>query len=279
MKDDLDKLLFALNQEMALENIPFAARSFQAALPIKKYDGYKVHSSEFDSKIAKRFSELYPEFAKTWQGMGTGFVSSLDRVRHISLGVVFGTVRLDTKRICGFNSDSEFEQFCQFRTDIMEQVSAQALTVLLFNNVSIGKIADATAGAYWERALSYMHAISMNLANTYHVGFSSSETWLVFEYAAKSVLASHGHDPSSLRNLNHNKDRVLKALSQISDSNTTQELNNICNCLPDYTHSRYNEPKRSRIDVIRRADAAQFGLANLAKFHEPALDRLQIETV
>ncbi len=90
-----DNDILKLDERFAHECIPFHARPLRAAREIL---GEQIPLG-FDKNprvdaIQRAYARLIPEVDFTWPGMGTGLVASIDRIRKVTIGIVFGEVNI-----------------------------------------------------------------------------------------------------------------------------------------------------------------------------------------
>lgn len=253
--------ILEVDEKLVEEGIPFHARSFHVAKELLGNSWVMGPNGNSEiSAIEKEYAEIFPSDKDTWPGSGTGFVNSLDRVEKVVQPVIYGTVRLSPYQLCGFDSESDFVTFCRNRDDITQHVSAQAECVYIINDLHIEGATYEYPRFLWEKCKAYINAISDNLSSSYFIGFSNSETWLIFEFAAKCMLDIHGYN-GGLKSIGHSKGKLATALESIVDKNLMREFRDIIEVLPNYTDSRYKINESSRINVVTQASAAQLGAA------------------
>lgn len=274
-KEWTDQDIIEADTEMSGRKIPFHARSFHLGQILCK--GRFVNSRTYTEEMARDYKRLFPEYSNIWTGTGTGFINSLDRVKKITLPWIAGTHHLAVHDLCGFGSHEELVVFCRGREDLYNYVVNQALMVFKINNLVINETTHKRSALLWDKCKAYLNAISDNLENSYFVGFSNSETWLLFEFAAKSLLASAGATDDDLKKVGHFKKPALKALKNIiKDTSKIAKLESVLKELPDYNSSRYDPIQLSRIEVIAQASAAQLGAAICASSFRGQSQQMQM---
>jgi hypothetical protein len=260
MADWDDAEIVSADTKMANDGVPFHARRFHLGQTLQ--NGRFANSRTYTDKIADDYRRLFPEYSAVWSGWGAGFINSEDRVRKITPPTFAGTVWLSQHEYSGFDSHEDLMKFCREREDIFCHVTSQSQMVFDIDNLIIDKDKHPKSAALWLKSKSYLNAISDNLQNSYFVGFSNSETWLLFEFAAKSLLSFCGKTDQELRSMNHRKDRLLLGLNEVIDDRSKREaLAEIVADLPEYNSSRYDPVELSRVDVIHQAAVAQHGAA------------------
>lgn len=128
MTDISDREILELDEQFAKEGIPFHARPFRAAVKLLggQFTKGVIEENPQISEIFRAYARLIPEVEYTWPGMGTGLVASLDRVKKVTIGVVFGTANISVHDGLGFSSYDEWATWCRGDPDI-EARSAFAL--------------------------------------------------------------------------------------------------------------------------------------------------------
>ncbi|MSU92215.1 hypothetical protein GE300_22050 [Rhodobacteraceae bacterium 2CG4] len=261
-----DQTLFEIDGELANRGIPFHARCFHVTQALIK-DGVSLSfgdKSPEEEAIAKRYNELFPEYSSMSFGGGIGIICSVDRVKKVILPVVFGTIRLNTHQICGMRSEKELLDFCRQDEKIIQSVISQSKCIW---SISRGpqRLSNEKAKLYFSKSQSYLNSIGDNLAGSYFVGFSSSEIWLAFEFAAKAFLIEMGLDDNKIKKLDHYRKRILEVLRLKLNSEDFNNLSKATKMLPEYNKSRYFPEELLRMDVISMALGAQAAVAIISE--------------
>jgi hypothetical protein len=109
-----DSDILLLDGRFALEHIPFHARPFHAAKAILGKDFLLgINEKSQLTEIQRAYARLVPEVEFTWPEMGTGLAAAMDRVRKITVGVVYGTIAISVEKGLGFANREEWALWCR----------------------------------------------------------------------------------------------------------------------------------------------------------------------
>lgn len=265
-----DNDLLRLDEIFARQEIPFHARPFHAATQILGEEFcIGLGGNHQVDEICQAYERLIPEVRFTWPGMGTGLVASVDRVRKVPVGVVYGTINLAVHTGLGFSSQQEWFTWCRGDRKIADK-SAFALADMYDLVYGIDRQSQrGNASTFWGLAAEQLKLASESLSQS---GSISSPVLqpicLTAELAIKGTLLYLGISEKDLRNsklfghdLNKLGHRMTSERSHGDDALLLSALSNF----PDYVGERYRETKLSRLDVISLALGAQFVAASAVR--------------
>lgn len=267
-----DNDILRLDERYALADIPFHARPFRAAVDLLG-DAYVegVVGNPLVREIEQAYARLIPEVNFTWPGMGTGLVASLDRVRKVTIGVVFGTVDLTIAKGLGFSSDAEWKAWCRHDSRIIAR-SAFALAdmhdlVYGIDNFKVPR--GGNTASFWGLAAEQLRLVAESLSLS---GAITSPVLqpicLAAELAMKGTLLHQGIAEKELRNpklFGHDLAKLGERMCAESSHRDDLLLLNALSNFPDYVTNRYRETQLSRMAVISFALAAQFVAASAVR--------------
>ncbi|WP_421566328.1 hypothetical protein [Ochrobactrum sp. EDr1-4] len=119
-EDDLQKL----DVKYANEGVHLHQRPFRAAMELLgSAFALGVGGNPEVQKITAAYEAIFPETNASWPGAGIGLAASVDRVRKVTLPVVFGTCAIETWQATGFKSAEEWWDWCRKDHDIGSQSS------------------------------------------------------------------------------------------------------------------------------------------------------------
>lgn len=278
-----DNDILNLDKRFAEEGLPFHARPFRAAMSLL--------GSEFSlgfggnpqvKEIENAYARLVPEVRSTWPGMGTGLAASLDRVRKVRVGVVFGEVVISVHEALGFTNPNDWMTWCRNDLRIASR-SAFAIADIhdLVNGISHASTHRSTL-TFWNLAADQIKLVAESLSQS---GAVSSPVLqpicLAVELALKGTLTHFGISEKDLKNpklFGHNlpklAERMIQACSHRDDSLLLDALSRF----PDYVADRYRDTQLNRLEVIALALDAQFVAASAIRRISNEDMALQIET-
>jgi hypothetical protein len=273
--------LLKLDLKYAKVGIPHHQRPFRAAEELLGSSlAIGVGGNPEFGKIVEAYRLRFPEVDTTWPGAGIGIAASVDQVRKVTLGVVYGGMRLETWQALGFTSAEEWWTWCRADNDIAAETSF-ALADLHdfasgFREVEHG---NAKAAPLWHMARSNLEDVANIMPLTFSVDSVLQPICLVAELVIKGTLVWYGADPNSFKGKNgHNfvllSEQMVKAKSHRDD----ELVDLVASKLPAYVGNRYSPAGLTRYKVVRLALGVQFIAASALRRVAHADLAAQMET-
>ncbi|HDL7730823.1 TPA: hypothetical protein PXP20_004026 [Yersinia enterocolitica] len=261
MDNSLDGKIYKLDKKYALEGIPFHQRPLQAVMDILGISSVisAIEHPKFND-IVNMYGKLIPETVVTWPGMGTGLVSSIDRVKSFTMGVAYGCPEVNVDRGLGFDSHEQWSNWCRNDRKIAaDSCFAYADTYdLIYGIDDLSHSANPDVIALLELATSNLEVIAHTLPNT-NISLSIIQPiCMVVELVLKGVLIHLGLSKSEIKNLGHDHTALWESLISRAGHRDDALIKNIIKRFPDYVASRYKGPELSRIQIVKLALGAQF---------------------
>lgn len=265
-----DNDILKLDERFAQEGIPFHARPFRAAMEIlgEKFSIGTGGNAQV-REIERAYARLVPEVEFTWPGMGTGLASSVDRVRKVTIGVVFGTVNITVDKGLGFTNYQEWAAWCRHDPDIANR------SVFAFSDMhdlvyGIDRNAQQdNASTFWGLATEQLKLVAESLSQSGSVSSSVLQPiCLTAELALKGTLLHLGMTERELRNpklFGHDLAKLGHRMTQECSHRDDPLLLNALSRFPDYVGCRYRETQLTRLEVIALALDAQFVSASAVR--------------
>lgn len=265
-----DNDILRLDERFAQQNIPFHARPFRAAIEILG-DQFSigVGTNPQVYEIERAYERLIPEVNFTWPGVGTGLVASMDRVRKVTIGVIFGDVNINIHEGLGFSSHREWAAWCREDPRIAERsVFAFADMHDLVYGIN-NSASHKNTSTLWGLAAEQLKIIAEYLSQSGSIGSAVLQPiCLTAELALKGTLLHLGVPEKDLKNpklfghnLNKLGEKMIKEISHRDDPLILSALKK----LPDYVGERYKETKLTRLEIIALALDAQFIAASAVR--------------
>lgn len=260
-----DEDIMKLDERFAREGVPFHARPLRAAQEIL---GGQFVMGVLDNpqvkEITQAYERLFPEVRYTWPGMGTGLAASLDRVRKVTVGVVFGAGAISVDKGLDFSSHGEWAQWC--RND--ERIAARsAFAFADMNDLVYGiDLYRSNHGpdsvTFWGLAAGQLKLVAESLSQSGAIGSAVLQPiCLTAELAMKGTLLRLGVTEAELKSpklYGHNLLKLAQKMSQECNHRDDSLILSAVSKFPDYVIDRYRETQLSRLDVIALALDAQF---------------------
>ncbi|TCV85862.1 hypothetical protein [Sulfurirhabdus autotrophica] len=180
-KDDLHKL----DVKYAQEGVHLHQRPFRAATELLGAAfALGVGRNPEVKKIMDAYAELVPEVNTTWPGAGVGLAVSVDRVRKLTLAVIFGGQSIEPWQATGFNSIEEWWAWCRQRHDIASEASF-AFADLYDFTYGLNEVDDrcVNAATLWRMAKSNLEDVANILPSTFSVDSVIQPICMVAELA------------------------------------------------------------------------------------------------
>ncbi len=263
-----DDDILALDRKYAEQGLPLHQRPFRAAMEIMKVE---IESAFYDGsdfpQIERDYARLIPEVDSSWPGMGIGLVGSVDRVRKVTLPVVFGRIALQPWEALGFKSLEEWWEWC--RKD--RQIAADSAYVFadlhdFRHGLDELRGASAEAATLWRMASSNLEDLGALLPSAFSVDTAIQPVCMTAELSLKALLVHEGVDASSFKG---KKGHDLAGLTQRASSarphRDDARIAAVIHTLPGYVASRYSPAGLTRLQVVRLALGVQFVAASTVR--------------
>lgn len=260
-----DDDLLRLDARYAEADIPFHARPLRAAMDLLGSGFVMGGTNTEPHTITQAYRRLVPEVDTTWPGKGIGLVASIDRVRKVTVGVVYGKVGISPEKWLGFDNHQEWSRWC--RNDPAIVASSCFAFADLFDltyGVDELRYASPVAAEYWHLALSNLEDIANVLASGFSVDSVVQPICLTAELAMKAHLIYLEADPKTLsrKDVGHNHTALAQRMSEATPHRDDGRVKAVAAALPDYVSSRYHAAGLSRLNVIQLALGVQFVAAS-----------------
>lgn len=261
MDNSLGGKIYKLDKKYALEGIPFHQRPLKAVMDILDISSVisAIEHPQFNDVI-NIYGKLIPETVVTWPGMGTGLVTSIDRVKSFTMGVGYGCPEVNLDRGLGFDSHEQWSSWCRNDRKIAaDSCFSYADTYdLIYGIDDLSHSANPDVIALLELVASNLEVIAHTLPNTYISGSVIQPICMAVELALKGVLIHLGLSKSEIKNLGHDHTALWESLISRAGHRDDALIKNIIKRFPDYVNSRYKGPELSRIQIVKLALGAQF---------------------
>lgn len=283
MSNFSDDEILKLDEEFAREGIPFHARPFRAAIRLLGNDfSMSVGGNPQVSEIETAYAQLIPEVLYTWPGMGAGLAASIDRVKKVTIGVVFGTVNIPAYRGLGFANITEWNAWCRGDARV---AAKSAFAYADMHDLVYGIPREAvqeTWATFWGLASQQLNLVADSLSQTGKVTSAVLQPiCLTAELALKGTLLRLGLSEKELKDrqrFGHNLQKLGERICQETDHRDNAHLLRALAKFPDYVDNRYRETQLTRMEVIDLALDAQFAAASAVRRVSNSDLALQIET-
>lgn len=257
--------LRALDLKYAQEGVHMHQRPFRAAVDILgSAFSIGVGGNPEVRTIMDAYEQMIPEAQDSWPGMGIGLAAVVDRVRKVTMPVVFGEQSLDVWRALGFESDKAWWTWCR-ENERMAAGTAFAFADLLDLTYGLDDLRDATRPEFtlWKMATSNLADAANNLPTAFSVDSVLQPICMVAELSLKAALVRGGADPDSFRGYKgHDLATLAKRLAGEKPHRDDPLLAEVIGKLPPYVDSRYKPAGLVRLDVVRLALGVQFVAAS-----------------
>lgn len=273
MTDWTDQDLLKLDERYAQEGIHPHQRPFRAAQDLLKSDfqispGFLGDFVKDDAaEIIKAYRKLIPEIESSWPGAGIGIVASVDRVRRVTLDVMFGEGMITTWKGLGFQSPEEWMLWC--RDDhLIARRSEFAFADIWDFAYGIDELrhSSADAGQLWEMAQSNLEDVANALPSSFSVDSILQPILLLVELSLKACLAFHGVPVEDLKNkYGHKMAKLFDKTKEIAPHRDDGLIDGFIGKMPSYVGSRYSSHGLNRLRVVELALAAQFVAASTVR--------------
>lgn len=278
-----DDDILTLDERYAAEGIPFHARPLHAATDLLSEQlMIDVLRHPQVEEVRQAYARLIPEVEFTWPGMGTGLAASIDRVRKVIIGVVYGSVPITVFEGLGFTSHEEWGAWCRGRGDIAAR-SAFAFADMhdLVYGIDHYRSLE-NVKTFWGLAADQLRLVAESLSQSGAISSAVLQPIsLAAELAMKGTLLHLGIPEQDLRNrklYGHNLENLAQTMTQKNGHRDDPLLLSALSKFPDYVGDRYRETTLSRMEVIALALDAQFVTASAVRRISGEDLALQLET-
>ncbi len=261
--------IFKLDERFAKEGVPFHARPLRAAIEIlgEKFS-MGVGGNPQVSEIERAYIQLLPEARFTWPGMGTGLTASVDRVKKVTIGVVYGTVNITVHEGLGFSDHQEWTTWCRGDREIAEK-SIFAFADMFDLVYGIDRSTQKTSAfTFWGLAAEQLKLVSESLSQSGSISSAVLQPiCLTAELALKGALLSLGIPENDLKSkkFGHNLTKLGQRMVQEVSHRDDKLLLDALRKFPDYVADRYRETQLTRLEVVSLALDAQFVAASAVR--------------
>lgn len=204
---------------------------------------------------------LVPEVETTWPGKGIGLAASVDRVRKVTVGVVYGHCAITPEKGLGFDNREGWWQWCRNNREIAAS-SCFAFADLFDLTYGVDELRESspTAIEYWHLSLSNLEDVANILTTGFSVASVLQPICLTAELAMKANLIHSGVDPKTLsyRDVGHNHTVLAQRMRDAKPHRDDEMVAAVTAELPDYVNSRYKATGLSRLHVVKLALGVQF---------------------
>jgi hypothetical protein len=256
-----EKDLQKLDVKYANEGVHLHQRPFRAAMELLgSAFVLGVGGNSEVQKITAAYETMFPDTNASWPGAGIGLAASIDRVRKVTLPVVFGTCAIEPWQTMGFESAEEWWDWCRKDHDIGSQSSFAFADLHDFAyGMNEAEQGSAEASMLWRMARSNLEDAANTLSTTFSVDSVIQPICMVAELSLKGALVWDGVDPKSFKgkdghNLKLLAERVATTRPHRDDPLVAEVVAN----LPPYVDSRYKPAGLTRLAVVRLAMGVQF---------------------
>lgn len=264
-----DRDILNLDERFAKEGVPFHARPMRAAVEIlgEKFS-MGVGGNPQVSEIERAYIRLLPEARFTWPGMGTGLIASIDRVKKVTIGVVYGTVNITVHKGLGFSEHQEWATWCREDREIAEK------TIFAFADMydlvyGINRCTHMTSAfTFWGLAAEQLKLVSESLCQSGSICSAVLQPiCLTVELALKGTLLSLGIPENDLKGkkFGHNLMKLGQRMVQEVNHRDDKLLLGALGRFPNYVADRYRETQLTRLEVVSLALDAQFVAASAVR--------------
>lgn len=268
MTHSIDEIIFKLDESYAKKNIPFHARPLLAAKQILgKNLSTGLINNPLVEQVRQAYERLIPEVKYTWPGMGTGLIASVDQVKKVTVGIVFGTVNISIFKELGFANHQQWINWCRGNQAIAIN-SALAYADMHDLVYGINK-SKANAAVLWGLASEQLKLVAQSLSQSGSISSPILQPLcLTAELAMKGTLLHLGIPEQDLKNpklFGHNLMKLGRQMTQEKGHRDDILLLDLLSKFPDYVGDRYRETKLTRLEVISLALSAQFIAASATR--------------
>lgn len=264
-----DDDILALDGRFAKEGVAFHARPFHAAKELLRGDfSFGPGPNPDVEEIEKAYRRLVPEVDTVWPGMGTGVAASIDRVRPITVAVVFGSAAITAHAALGFSTKDEWWDWCRKDREISGQSCFSFADVYdLAYGADDLRGTSSEADQHWRMALSNLESATTTLFQSYAAPAITQQICMIAELSMKAALLFVGTQERLLRSrsVGHNHKVLAKMLADAIPHRDDVFIAAVVEMLPAYIATRYEETDKSRLQLIHLLLGVQFLAASTVR--------------
>ena len=261
--------ILALDRRFAEDGIAFHARPLHAAMELLQ-GGFSLglgSNSEVE-KIQATYQRLVPEVDTVWPGMGNGLAASIDRVRPITVAIVFGSAAINVHDALGFSTEQEWWEWCRKDRNISGQSCFSFADVydLAYGTDDLrGRSIDADQ--HWKMVLSNLESAATTLTQNYATPTITQQICMIAELSMKAALLYVGTEAKLLRSrkVGHDHRVLANMLAEAKPHRDDELIALVVEQLPAYVASRYGETDKSRLQLINLLLGVQFVAASTVR--------------
>jgi len=256
-----DEDILRLDRMYAQENVPFHARPLAAAFDILG-DQFILDLMQNPAveEINQAYMRLVPETEACWPGAGVGLVASVDQIRKVTLGIMYGNVQLTMDRALGFKDHEDWVLWCRGNPKIAAK-SCYAFADIHDFIMGINYMEDTAQGEsikHWTLAAAHLEEISNSMSTSSNVASATQPICLIAELAMKGTLYHLGVSRKEIRLLGHHHKDIAARLAAERPHRDDALISGIVNYIPDYVKTRYSGSNLTRLEVVQLALDVQF---------------------
>lgn len=252
--------IYRLDLELAKKGVSQHARAHHVAMEILGPEYViGVGGNPQVGEILADYARLFPNAKKTWPGMGTGLVASVDQVRKVTVPVVFGTCTVSIHGGLGFDSHPEFANWCRQDQDIALKAAfafADIFDLTYGRDEVTGPSPDAIET--WTLALSHLEMTTNGIIGGFDLAALTQPICMTVELSLKAALMHLGLAEKKLKKLGHYNVASAKLLASLKQHRDDALIERLVAKLPPYVGSRYKRANLTRLEMIDLALASQF---------------------
>ena len=255
-----DKDSYRLDLELAKKGVAQHARADHVAMEILGPE-YVIGAGGNPQveEIQADYARLFPGAEKTWPGMGTGLVASVDQVRMVTVPVVFGTCTVSVHEGLGFSSHGEFASWCRQDQGIALKVAFSFADIfdLTYGRDEVAR-SSPDAIEMWTLALSHLEVTTNGIIGGFDLAALTQSICMTVELSLKAALTYLEVTEKELRAIGHNNAESAKLLASLKPHRDDPLIERLVHRLPPYVGSRYKRAELNRLQMIDLALASQF---------------------
>lgn len=264
-----DEDILALDRRFAMEGVAFHARPLHAAMELLQ-GGFSLGlgpNPDVD-RIQEAYQRLVPEVDTVWPGMGNGVAASIDRVRPITVAVVFGSAAIEVHDALGFSTKEEWWDWCRKDRNISGQSCFSFADVYdLAYGADDLRGTSIDADQHWKMVLSNLESAATTLTQNYATPAITQQICMIAELSMKAALLYVGTEAKLLRSrkVGHDHRVLARMLAEAQPHRDDELIALVVEQLPAYVASRYEETDKTRLQLINLLLGVQFIAASAAR--------------
>jgi hypothetical protein len=264
-----DDDILALDRRFAQEGVAFHARPLHAAMELLQ-GGFSLGPGPNPDveRIQEAYQRLVPEVDTIWPGMGNGLAASIDRVRPITVAVVFGSGTIAPHSALGFSNKEEWWSWCRKDRGISGQSCFSFADVYdLAYGADDLRGMSIDADQHWKMALSNLESAATTLSQNYTTPAITQQICMIAELSMKAALLFVGTRAELLRSnkVGHKHKVLAEMLAEVLPHRDDELVAAVVDELPLYVATRYEETGKSRLQLIHLLLGVQFVAASTVR--------------